>query len=112
MSLLVLAGITVLVPDDGLKKDYVTIGDSARAVDGTFTETITGRKRTWQVTTSLMDSTAIDTLVTAITAAPTVTASGTGIGGSSATVWVRNISETPGPTAIYTARLTFTLEEA
>lgn len=111
MAFLIVAGITVAVPDDGISITTTPIGDEGRAFDGTFRSTVSTTKRTWDVTTSLLDSGDAATLKAALVASPTATASGDAMGGT-VTVWPRLVRETPGPTATYTSRLVFRLEEA
>lgn len=113
MAALTVAGVDVPVAADGQPEEaWTEIGDRGAVIDGTPEASVRTRKRTWTVKTAPLTPTAAATLRAALTSAPSVTATGDWLGGSSVTVFPVLGTETPLPTVPFTVQMQFTLAEA
>lgn len=85
MATLVVGGVTVAVARDGAKEQSTPLRDMQRMQDGTLRAVVVGggTKRSWSITTKIVDSASAATLRTAlVTTSLPVSCSGDLLGGS------------------------------
>lgn len=82
MAFLIVNGVTVPVAVDGASQEFETLGDRARAFDGTLLSTRRAVKRKWQVKTAPMPMVDALGVVNALLGTPPISCSGDLLGGA------------------------------